>query len=100
MINFSNNANLKYISAISDKLTVTWKTDKILINSGAAMLRPLLENRNVDEIFVADELYCNFCVETHQTKRAGNENLVALPPCNKCTGLIYAMKSKIYFVVN
>jgi len=64
------------------------------------MFRPLIENRNVDEIFVADELYCNFCVETNQTKKTGNENLVALPPCNKCTGLIYAMKSKIYFVVN
>ena len=64
------------------------------------MFRPLIEKHNVDEIFVADELYCNFCVEMHQTKKASNENLVALPPCNKCTGLIYAMKSKIYFVVN
>ncbi len=64
------------------------------------MFRPLIENRNVDEIFVADELYCNFCVEMHQTATAGNDTPVALPPCNKCTGLIYAMKSKIYFVVN
>ncbi len=64
------------------------------------MFKQLIEDRNVDEVFVADELYCNFCVEMHQTKKAGNENPVALPPCNKCTGLIYAMKSKIYFVVN
>ncbi len=73
---------------------------KKLRKSGAAMFKQLREDRNVDEIFVADELYCNFCVELHQTKKAGNENPVVLPPCNKCTGLIYAMKSKIYFVVN
>lgn len=67
--------------------------------SGAAMFKQL-QDRTVDEVFVADELYCNFCVEMHQTKKTGNENPVVLPPCNKCTGLIYAMKSKIYFVVN
>ena len=73
---------------------------KKLRKPGVAMFRQLLEDRNIDEIFVADELYYNFCVEMHQTKTMGQEKLVTLPPCNKCTGLIYAMKSKVYFVVN
>lgn len=67
---------------------------------GGAMNRPLIQEHDIDEIFFTDELYCNFCADMDPRPDCSNEHPATLPPCNKCTGLIYAMKSKIYFVVN
>ena len=67
---------------------------------GGAMQRPLIEEHDIDEIFFNDELYCNFCADMNPKPDLGRDHPASLPPCTKCTGLIYAMKSKIYFVVS
>ncbi len=64
------------------------------------MLRLPIEKEDVEEIFFTDELYCNFCADMNSKNNLSQENPATVPPCNKCTGLIYAMKSKVYFVVN
>lgn len=64
------------------------------------MQRPIIENHEIDEIFFNDELYCNFCADMEPKPDFNKEHPTTLLPCDKCTGLIYAMKSKIYFVVN
>lgn len=63
------------------------------------MHRLLVEDNYIDEIFFIDELYCNFCVDMKSGSEEKGE-FTSLPSCNKCTGLIYAMKAKNYFVVN
>ena len=64
------------------------------------MFKPLIVDNYTEEIFISDELYCNFCVDTYTTPDISKEHPTSLPPCNRCTGLIYAMKSKIYFVIS
>ena len=63
------------------------------------MQRQLIRENDIEEIFFTDELYCNFCADMNPKPGIGENNPVTIPPCNKCTGLIYAMKSKVYFVV-
>lgn len=64
------------------------------------MLKPETEKGNLEEIFFTDELYCNFCADMNNKANLTDERTPSVPPCNKCTGLIYAIKSKVYFVVN
>ena len=64
------------------------------------MNRTIVQESDVEEIFFTDELYCNFCADMNPKPEINREQPVTLPPCTKCTGLIYAMKSKVYFVVN
>ena len=64
------------------------------------MLRPIIQENDIEELFFIDELHCNFCADMNPRPGIKDAHPVSLPPCNKCTGLVYAMKSKIYFVVN
>lgn len=64
------------------------------------MNRAIIQERDAEEIFFTDELYCNFCADMNSRADVKQGEPVTLPPCTKCTGLIYAMKSKVYFVVN
>ncbi len=64
------------------------------------MHRPAVHENEIEEIFFTDELYCNFCADMNPKSNLKGEHPVALPPCTKCNGLIYAMKAKVYFVVN
>ena len=64
------------------------------------MNRTIVQESDVEEIFFTDELYCNFCADMNPKPGIHEGQPVTLPPCTKCTGLIYAMKSKVYFVVN
>jgi len=87
------------VIAISDRIGVT-RQMIIPVPLGGAMNRPLIQEDDIDEIFFTDELYCNFCADMIPRPDYSGEHPVTLPPCNRCTGLIYAMKSKVYFVVN
>ena len=60
--------------------------------------KTLIQDDYIEEIFFNDELYCSFCIDMERVD--GEDNYNVLPSCNKCTGFVYAMKSKIYFVVN
>jgi len=71
-----------------------------LLIRGEKMLKPAAEKENLEEIFFTDELYCNFCADMNSKANISSGNASTVPPCNKCTGLIYAIKSKVYFVVN
>ena len=47
-----------------------------------------------DKRFYIEELFCNFCDKFDIYK---SETHIS---CVKCIGLIYALKRKVYFVVN
>lgn len=64
------------------------------------MNRTIVQESDVEEIFFTDELYCNFCADMNPKPEINRGQPVTLPPCTKCTGLIYAMKAKVYFIVN
>lgn len=71
-----------------------------LLIRGEKMLKPATEKENLEEVFFTDELFCNFCADMNNKANVSSEKALSVPPCNKCTGLIYAIKSKVYFVVN
>ena len=64
------------------------------------MNRQIVHENDIEEIFFTDELYCNFCADMNTKPGISKGQPASIPPCNKCNGLIYAMKSKVYFVVN
>ena len=64
------------------------------------MLKLSTEKESQEEVFFTDELYCNFCADMNSKANLNKENSSNVPPCSKCTGLIYAIKAKVYFVVN
>ena len=55
--------------------------------------------RNQDESFFSEELACDFCTETRVPEKDGQKIESNVPPCHRCIGLIYALKSKMYFIV-
>ncbi|MBI5197664.1 MAG: hypothetical protein HZA19_03545 [Nitrospirae bacterium] len=52
-----------------------------------------------EESFIAEELACDFCVEIASPTGESGEADLQIPPCHRCVGLIYALKSKAYFII-